>query len=106
MLALLLSIQLTSFSNSGQNNFHIIIANGAVSNGIASAEKLFSIVTYEPFRQRLLRGRASGRFFCPYYGASHAFPQSVFVTLCQAPCVWAPRRCTLPSFRSRYPSSN
>lgn len=50
----------------GQNNFHIIIANGAVINGIISAERLFSIVTYEPFRQRLLRGRASGRFFCPY----------------------------------------
>ena len=49
----------------GQNNFHIIIANGAVINGIISAERLFSIVTYEPFRQRLLRGRASGRFFCP-----------------------------------------
>jgi hypothetical protein len=49
----------------GQNNFHIIIANGAVINGIISAERLFSIVTYAPFRQRLLRGRASGRFFCP-----------------------------------------
>jgi hypothetical protein len=54
----------------GQNNFHIIIANGAGTNGIACAEKLFSIVTFEPFRQRLLRGRASGRFFCPYYGTS------------------------------------
>jgi hypothetical protein len=32
---------------------------------------LFSIVTYEPFRQRLLRGRATGRFFCPYYGTVH-----------------------------------
>ncbi len=54
----------------GQNNFHVIIANGAVTNGIICAEKLFSIVTFEPFRQRLLRGRASGRFFCPFYGAA------------------------------------
>jgi ankyrin repeat protein len=55
----------------GQNNFHILIANGANCGGIAAAEMLFSIVTYEPFRQRLLRGRATGRFFCPYYGTVH-----------------------------------
>ena len=55
----------------GQNNFHIIIANGTIVGGIAAAESLFSIVTYEPFRQRLLRGRATGRFFCPFYGTVH-----------------------------------
>jgi hypothetical protein len=53
----------------GQNIFHIIIANGTNIGGIPSAEALFAIVTYEPFRQRLLRGRATGRFFCPYYGS-------------------------------------
>jgi ankyrin repeat protein len=55
----------------GQNNFHILIANGAINGGVANSELLFSIVTYEPFRQRLLRGRATGRFFCPYYGSVH-----------------------------------
>lgn len=88
----------------GQNNFHIIIANGAVINGIISAERLFSIVTYEPFRQRLLRGRASGRFFCPYVSA---FPQCILVTICSGItglCVWAPRRCTLPFSRGRFRS--
>ena len=55
----------------GQNNFHILIANGTDCGGLAAAEMLFSIVTFEPFRQRLLRGRATGRFFCPYYGTVH-----------------------------------
>ena len=55
----------------GQNHFHLIVANGTIVGGIAAAETLFSIVTYEPFRQRLLRGRVTGRFFCPYYGNVH-----------------------------------
>ena len=73
----------------GQNNLHVIIANGTIVGGIAAAQQLFSIVTHEPFRQRLLRARATGRFFCPYYGTVRlgATPLHFAVLTQQMECV-------------------